>query len=206
MIRQVNIEDMNDKWNEIHSRLEKVRVLIERGFEPTPEKKKSILKNRAGTLAREPNTPDKNEVCLIIMEFMLSGEKYAFESSYIREVLPLKDLTPLPCTPPFVMGIINVRGQILSVLDIRNIFGLPENNTNNHNKVVVLHTGDMEIGILAEVILGTRSVFQGQVVASLPTLNGIRAEYLRGVTSDRTAILDAARLLSDRKMIVQGEF
>lgn len=196
---------MSDKWIEIHSRLEKVRLLIERGFEPTPEKKKSILKNRAAALAREPDTPERNECSFTITEFTLSGEKYAFESSYIREVLPLKDLTPLPCTPPFVMGIINVRGQILSVLDIRKILDLPEKNADNHNRVVVLHTGDMEIGIFAEAILGTRSVFQGQVAASLPTLNGLREEYLKGVTSDRTAIMDAAKLLSDRKIIVQDE-
>jgi len=93
---------------------------------PTPAEKRAILKKRAQVLARAPKREDEAGECLEVVEFLLAYEQYGIESSYIREVYPLKDLTPLPCTPPFVLGIINVRGQILSVIDLKKIFDLPQ--------------------------------------------------------------------------------
>jgi purine-binding chemotaxis protein CheW len=61
-----------------------------------------------------------------VVEFLLAHEKYGIESKCVREVYPLKELTPVPCTPSFVRSIINVRGKILSVIDIKKFFELPE--------------------------------------------------------------------------------
>ncbi|MFZ5651758.1 MAG: chemotaxis protein CheW [Bacillota bacterium] len=195
---------MDNSWTGIHRRLEKVRAAMDRGFDPTPQEKKLILKKRAGVLAREPDIGAPDEDGFEVVEFMLSGEGYAFESVYVREVLPLKDLTPVPCTPPFVLGIINVRGQILSVVDIRQLFSLPQKGITGLNKVIVACAGDMETGILADDILGTRKIAHGQLKV-LPTLTGVREDYLMGVTAERTAVLDAARLLSDGGLMVNEE-
>lgn len=56
----------------------------------------------------------------------MNEKKNDNRSEYVREIYPLKEFTPIPCTPPFVLGIINVRGQILSVIDIKKFFDLPE--------------------------------------------------------------------------------
>lgn len=194
-----------DFWGEVHRRLEAARQAIERGFSPAPGEKKKILRARAKTLAREPDSGGTTGPCLEAVEFLLSDEKYAIESTYVREVCPLKELTPLPCTPPFVLGIINLRGQILSVLDIRKFFGLPEKGLTNLNKVIVLHAGEMELGVLADAVTGTRSIPLKEIQPSLPTLTGIRAEYLRGVTNGRLVVLDAAKVLADKKIIVCEE-
>jgi purine-binding chemotaxis protein CheW len=130
---------------------------------------------------------------------------YGVESLYVREVYPLKELTPLPCTPPFVLGIINVRGQILSVVDLRQFFDLPAQRLTDLNKVIVLHDGTMAFGILADAILGVRVIPPDGVQPSLPTLTGIRAAYLKGVTGERLVILDAAKLLTDKALIVFEE-
>lgn len=196
---------ISDAWDKIHHRLETVRKAIERGFAPTSEEKKRILKARAKALALEPEDGGAIEAYLEVVEFMLAYENYAIESTYVREVWPLKELTPLPCTPPFVLGIVNVRGQILSVIDMKKFFDLPEKGLTNQNKIIIVHTDEMEFGILADVILGTRSVPLKEIQQSLPTLTGIRSEYLRGVTGERLVILDAAKILSDRKIIVHEE-
>lgn len=195
---------MDDSWTEIHRRLEKVRTAMDRGFDPTPREKKLILKKRAGVLAREPVIGPPDEDGIEVVEFMLSGEGYAFESEYVREILSLKDLTPVPCTPPFVLGIINVRGQILSVVDIRQLFDLPRKGIASPSRVIIASACHMEIAIIADDILGARKIARGQLQA-LPTLTGVREEYLIGVTGDRTAVLDAARLLSDKRLIVNEE-
>ena len=139
------------------------------------------------------------------MEFLLAYEKYGIESSYVREVYPMKELTPLPCTPPFILGIINVRGQIISVIDIKKFFDLPDKGLTDLNKVIIVTDGKMEFGILADVIPGVRSVALSELQPSLPTLTGVRAEYLKGVTEERFIILDVEKILSDEKIIVHEE-
>lgn len=192
-------------WTEVHRRLENAQAAIERGWAPTPEESKKILKERAKALTGEPEEKETAGESIEVVEFLLSYEKYGIESSYVREVYPLKELTPLPCTPPFVLGIINVRGQILSVIDIKKFFELPEKGLTDLNKVIILHNDVMELGILADVILGVRNVFLSELQPSLPTLTGIREEYLKGITGDRVVILDAGKLLSDKKITVHEE-
>ena len=192
-------------WSEIHRRLQAGREALERGWTPTAEEKKEILKARARALARAAKEKEATGDYLEVIEFLLAYETYAIESSSVREVYPLKELTPLPCTPPFVLGVINVRGQIVSVIDIKRFFDLPEKGLTDLNKVIILQDQEMEFGILADVIQGVRTISVREIQPSLPTLTGIRAEYLRGVTSDGLVVLDAAKILSDKKMIVQEE-
>jgi purine-binding chemotaxis protein CheW len=186
-------------WSTIYRRLEASRIGLEHGVMPTREERQKILRARAQTLAREPEREEATQGGLEVVEFLLAYETYGVESSYIREVYPLKELTPLPCTPPFVLGIIDVRGQILSVLDLKKFFDLPEKGLTDLNKVIVVHDATMVFGILSDAILGVRSIPLDSIQPSLPTLTGIRATYLKGVTGDRLVILDAGALLADRR-------
>ena len=192
-------------WSAIQRRLETAQAALEQGLTPTPEEQKRILKARASALARAPKGEDTTTARIEVVEFLLAYERYGLELPYVREVYPLKELTSLPCTPPFVVGIINVRGRLLSVLDIKNFFDLPAKGLTDLNKVIIVHDPSMEFGILADALLGVRSIPIEEIQASLPTLTGIREEYLKGVTKDRLVILDAGRLLSDKKIIVHEE-
>lgn len=192
-------------WREIHGRLEAAREATERRWLPGPEETKEILKARARALAREAETRQEAADTIEVIEFVVAQERYAVESAYVREIYPLNELTPLPCTPPFVLGIVNVRGQILSVIDIKKFFDLPEKGLTDLNKVVILRSESMEFGVLADLISGTRLVPVRELQPALPTLTGIREEYLRGVTADRTVILDARKLLSDPKIVVHEQ-
>lgn len=192
-------------WENIYQRLEIARSGIEQTRVPTEEEKKKTLKERARALAQEPQRKPAPEEYIQIVEFSLANERYGIPSSYVREVYSLKDLTPIPCTPPFVLGVINVRGQVLSVIDIKRFFDLPEKGLSDLNKVIVLHTDAMELGILADVILDIRSIPMTEIQPSLPTLAGIRQEYLKGVSRERVAILDAEKLLSDQRIIVHEQ-
>lgn len=172
---------------------------------PTPEKKKSILKERARALAREPKGEEAAGEEIEVLEFQLAYERYGIESSYVREVYPLKEFTPLPCVSPFVLGIINVRGQIVFVIDIKKFFDLPEKGLTDLNKVVIIHNDSMEFGILADVILGMRRIALRDIQPSLPTLTGIREQYLKGVTPESLVLLDAEKLLTDKNIVVHEE-
>ena len=192
-------------WNEIHQRLESVRVTVERGWMPDAEQTKRILKARAQALAGESGKTQTDTEYLEVMEFRLAHEKYAVESRHVREVCTLENLTPLPGTPAFVPGIVNVRGEIFSVIDIKKFFDLPEKGLPDIHKIIVLHSENMLFGILADTIAGVRQIPLAEIQSSLPTLTGIREEYLKGVTPDRTVILDAEKLLADEKIIVREQ-
>jgi purine-binding chemotaxis protein CheW len=192
-------------WEEVYLELETVRQTLERGGTPLPEDKRAILKARAQALAQEPKQEIGVGKSIEVVEFLLAHEKYAIESTCIREVYPLKDYTRLPCTPPFILGIISVRGQIISVVDLKKFFGLPEKGLTDLNKVIILHSREMQFGILADAILGARRVATGLIQPPLATLTGIGAEYIRGITGEGLIVLNGHKILSDSRMVVHEQ-
>lgn len=192
-------------WKEIHRRVEYARQVIEKGETPSAEEKKRIFKQRASALARETPKEVAAGAQMEVVEFLLAQETYGVESSYVREIYPLKEITPVPCTPPFVLGIISVRGQMLSIIDIKKFFDLPEKGLTDLNKVIILYNAEMEFGILADNILGVRTIELSGLQSSLPTLTGIREKYLKGVTKNRKIILDAGKLLLDKNAVLHEE-
>lgn len=165
----------------------------------------AILHARARALARPPESAAMADASLELLEFRLAHECYALETRYVREVYPLKSLTPLPCTPAFVAGIVNVRGRITPVIDIKKFFDLPDQGLTDLHCVILLRSNDLEFGLMADVIVGVRTIPLESLQPTLPTLTGIRADYLKGVTAQRLVVLDLDRLLTDPKIIVQEE-
>jgi len=165
----------------------------------------AILRARAQILARPPPSHDSASTALEVIEFALAHERYALETSCVTAVHALEALTPLPGTPPFIAGIVNVRGRIIAVLDIRKFFDLPEAGITDAHQIMLVRSGDMEFAILADLVIGARSIPSESIQSSLPTLTGVRGEYLKGVTAERLVILDAGRIAADPRIIVQDE-
>ena len=103
-----------------------------------PNNATQILRARAQVLARIPERAPVAGASLEVLEFRLAKERYALENRWVQEVCPLKELTPLPCTPPFVLGIVNVRGRILPVLDLKKLFDLPEQGLTDLHRIVLV--------------------------------------------------------------------
>lgn len=192
-------------WVAIHQRLENASLLLERKNLPTGEERARVLRARAKALAREQAQEQRLEQSVEVVEFLLAHERYALDASFVREVCPLREITQLPATPAFVLGIISFRGQIVSILDLKKFFDLPQSGLTDYNKVIILRDSSMELGLLADAVAGVHRVALADIQPSLPTLTGIRAEYLRGVTDQRLVILDAARILTDPSIIVREE-
>lgn len=167
--------------------------------------RRQILAERARQLARVEIAGEKEERPLDVVEFRLANENYALECRYIREVFFLKSLTPIPGAPDFVLGILNLRGQIVSVIDLAKFFELPAQGLNEPMWVIVLENETMEFGIMAEELLGATSIQAREIQPPLPTLTGIRADYLKGIAQNRLIVLDAAKILADEKIVVNQE-
>lgn len=189
-------------WSELHRRMEAVRAALE--SEPAPAECARILKERARALAVETEHAEAGDT-IEVVEFLLAHERYALESASVREVAPIKEFTPLPCTPAFVLGLVNVRGRILPVIDIKKFFDLPEKGLTDLNKIVVLRAEGMEFGVLADAILGVRSLALAEVQPPPAGFTGIREAYLKGVGKQGEIVLDARRLLSDERLLIRQE-
>ena len=164
----------------------------------------ALLRERAAALARPPPSAPTGTT-LEVLEFRLATERYAVESRYVENIHPLRDLTPLPCTPPFILGVVNIHGRIVPVIDLKKFFALPEHGLTDLHRVILIEGNDLELGLLADVIVSVRSIPADRLQPSLPTLTGIRADYLKGIGDQRLVVLDLQRILADPRIIVHEE-
>ena len=166
---------------------------------------RTILKNRAIAMAQEPEQKRAASTTIEVITFILAAETYGIESAFVREVYLLRDYTPLPGVPPYIFGIINVRGQILPVVDLKKFFNLPEKGLGELNKVIILYDNQMEFGILADVVNGAQAIAVEDILVAPPTITGTGEKYFKGVTKEHIIILDAGNILNDEKIIVNQE-
>lgn len=190
-------------WARVHARLTDAARELDEHAVPSPEARRAVLEARARALAVPP--PPDTGASIEVLEFVLADERHAIESAWVREVVSLRELTVLPGTPAFVVGIIHLRGEILSVLDVGKFFGLPRKGLTDLDKAIVLDDGAMRFGILADRIVGIRRIPVVDVQPPLPTLSVIRPDYLLGVTREREVILDGRKLLADPSIVVARE-
>lgn len=170
------------------------------------ERESHILRERAAMLARAPEMPsreggDRGEEILV---FGLGGERYGLSTAHIAEVMPMSPLTPISGVPDFVAGVVPSRSGVLAVNDLRVLLDLPLERLEEPAAIVVLQSESMEFGILADTIHGVERYAPETMETDLPTLGKEVRAYLRGVTPDRTAILDGALLLSDARLVVDA--
>jgi len=189
-------------WERIHTRLENSHRALEGKFARDEDETRRVLRARAKLLAREPAASAAPKETLQVVRFLLAREQYGIELHHIREVCLLKDLQPLPCTRAFVLGLIHVRGRIVSVIDIKKFFDLPDAGLTDLNRVLILRSGPMEFGILADVILSVEAITVESLQPALSTLTGLRADYVKGVTKEALVLLDAEKMLADKRILV----
>ncbi|MGB8490158.1 MAG: chemotaxis protein CheW [Bacteroidales bacterium] len=166
---------------------------------------RSQLRMRAAALAREPE-PDRGRSSVTeIVEFMIGSARYGIDVTLIREVFPFKDFTPLPGTPPHIIGVINMRGQVIPVVGLLRYFGLTYNGTGEMAKIIILENAISEFGILADLVVGTMQVNIEDIKQITPSLSGIPEKYVKGITGDNVVILDGPAILTDEGIIVNEE-
>lgn len=194
-----------EDWNKIHRHIESSESRLQEIFDPKLDQKNKIFKKRAMVLAQEIDQKVEREEKLNILEFFISKEKYAVEIQYITKVFSLQDLTPLPGVPTYIIGVINVHGRIIPVVDLKIFFDLPIKDLSANNKVIVLEVSEACFGILIDELYELVQLPISKMQTSLPTLSGIRGEYLKGITNDQVVVLDPIKLSTDKRIMVNDE-
>lgn len=174
------------------------------GTDAEAARRDAIFARRAEALARPPEERERGDA-LEALVFRLGDECYAFRTEQVVEVRPMNQLTPLPTAPAFVAGLVNVRGRIVPVVDPRPLFGLPA-LPDAVRAVILVSSSRGTVGLLATDRPEVRRLEN-------PGLTGLPAEappgldpaYVRGVTPDMVVVLDAERLLTDPRLVVQED-
>jgi purine-binding chemotaxis protein CheW len=166
---------------------------------------RDILRFRAGVLAEKKVSGTDGSDFIKLLLFRLLTETYGIELRYIRIVYGIKELTRIPGVPDFISGIINMRGEIISIVDLKKLFELHGTESPAQRQAIILSSPEMELGIEADQVIGVKQVCEDEIQPTLPTLTGIRAQYLKGVTGDGTVILDGEKILTDKNMVIYLE-
>jgi len=164
-----------------------------------------ILKNRAKAMAWNPDQKAEFSKTIGVISFTLAGETYCVESEFVKEVYPLKEFTPLPGVPDYILGLINFRGQILPVVDPKKFFNLPDRGLGELNKVIILFHNKIEFGLLADYVDGSLFLSPEEISPVPVGITSIGEKYLKGVTRDNLIVLNAEALLSDEQIIVDDK-
>jgi purine-binding chemotaxis protein CheW len=129
--------------------------------------------------------------------FMFADEEYAVDITNVREVVRIQKITHIPQMPDFTLGIINIRGSIIPVFDLRKKFGLREKESDEQSKMIVVDVNDSQICFVVDKILNNVKIAVSSVVPTPNVKMKIKRECIRGIGKfeDRMIIiLDLARL------------
>lgn len=192
---KLNWEQVRQKLNDSQAAVGEKAVSV--------EKMKKILEERARALTKSTEVQTGESMQLVV--FSLASETYGIATDYVREVQPLRQFTPVPCTPEFVVGVINIRGSIYSVIDIRGFFGVQKQDLSDTTKVILVNAAGLEVGILADDVKGATSLPLSEIKAALAAQAAAKDEYVQGVTKDMLIILNLEALLRDERITVHQE-
>ena len=166
-----------------------------------PEGAREVLQARARQLARVPEEPSRAGEVLELVGFVLAGERYAIESRFVREVARLSRFTPVPGTPAFVLGVTNLRGEILALFDLRHLLDVVPEGVTDLGRIVVLGEHRREFGLLADAASEILSIPGASLV---PTETAWARAYVRGVSPDGVVVLSGEALLNDPRLTIDG--
>ncbi|PJF40408.1 MAG: hypothetical protein D6737_18645 [Chloroflexi bacterium] len=169
-----------------------------------PARREATMRERLRQRALQYAAPVQNtdissfEDSLTVLTFGLGNEFFAVNVMSVRHVRKFDNITRVPGVPAFYRGVVNIRGQIVTMLDLRLFFGLPAQDTKLPRETIVVEANGLQLGLLAHDV-------QDIVVIPRATIQPLRElHYALGVTADRITILDVEQIFEDRRLIVGG--
>lgn len=136
-----------------------------------------------------------------VLKFMLGQEYYCILITQVKEVIRIPEVTRIPLAPAFVKGAVNLRGAILSVLDIREFFGLGALEKPVEARIIVTDASGYTVGILADAVLGTDNIEEDLIQQPLATLR----QELRNYTKGQIQWQDKILILLDLEKVLKSE-
>ena len=126
------------------------------------------------------NTGANSEERQLIL-FELGSTLYGINIENVSEINKLEEITPLPKAPQFIEGIINLRGNVVPVIDLRKRFGMKTAERSKKSKIIVLIIGKRLFGIIVDSVFEVVSLSSDNIEPSLPLASGLKAEFIESI-------------------------
>lgn len=190
-----------DGWDRLRTRLARAGAAMRLASDPSQEDDIDTLEERARALALPQEQAGDRSVGDELLLWSVMGQRFALETSYVKEVARVRDLTPVPTAPAYLEGICNVRGAIMPAFDLRKLMGFTPAGLADRAYMIVVGDSAPEFAILADslddvVRRPLASMFAGAGPGTTVP------PYVRGITADALVVLDGAALLSERALFV----
>jgi len=136
-----------------------------------------------------------------IVVFRLSREWYGVEITKVKEVIKVGRITYLPSSPEYIVGIVNLRGKILSVTDLKTLLGLPHEEPTDKTRIIAVESGMLETGFLVDEAIESIEVPVSKIEPALRTLPTEQADYIEGQckAADRLIALVSVEKILEKK-------
>jgi purine-binding chemotaxis protein CheW len=137
---------------------------------------------------------------LQLVTFTISSEEFGLDILKVQEIIRTMEITRVPRAPEFVEGVINLRGKVIPIIDLRRRFGLESKAHDSHTRIIVVEINAMIVGFVVDSVSEVLRIPSSTVEAPPPVVSGVDSEYISGVgkLEDRLLILiDLNKLLSD---------
>lgn len=169
-------------------------------FMPSETADQEILRERAAFFSVRPAAAVE-KISEKFISFRIGSSEYGVPYRFADEIMYTAGLTSVPCTPPFVAGIINRRSRLLTVLDLKTFFKAPEGYGETSRIIVVSH-GRISAGILADEITGYDDYDESALIPPMASETSAALKYVLGINRARVTILDMPGLLGDAAVTV----
>ncbi len=137
-----------------------------------------------------------------LVTFRLAEETYGINVMHVQEVLRITEIAPVPGAPAYVLGIINLRGNVVTVIDTRSRFGLPSTETDDSSRIVIIEADKQVVGILVDSVAEVVELNQSEVDSAPNVGNEESSRYIQGVANREDNLLivvDLNKLLTDEE-------
>jgi len=170
---------------------------------------KALFRERAESLMQPTQSEDFTGLIPLAV-VGLNGEYFGLDLPIVREFTDIRQVTPVPCCPPHIVGNMNLRGEILTLVDLRNALNMPIMNAgkSSHSKVMVIKIDDLLVGVTVDEVFDVMYLHPLQILAVPTAVNSVNNEYLRGTAPYREkmmSILDLPRIFHQGDLIVNEE-
>ncbi|HEY9878360.1 MAG TPA: chemotaxis protein CheW [Leptolyngbyaceae cyanobacterium] len=176
----------------------------ERFFPQATPEEKIRLRERAESL-RHAAAEDRFHEQIPLAVVGMQGERFALPVEYIREFTPIRGVTPIPCCPSHVVGNMNLRGEILTLVDIRQVLQLEASDQGTLSQAVVVQVDNLIAGITVEMVYDVMYVRPASIAPIPVATHSVHEEYLRGVVTFQkyqVSLLDLNKLLTGDELLV----
>jgi purine-binding chemotaxis protein CheW len=137
-----------------------------------------------------------------LVTFRLKDETYGINVMQVQEVLRISEIAPVPGAPQYVLGIINLRGNVVTVIDTRTRFGLPTAELDDASRIVIIESEEQVVGILVDSVAEVVELRHSQVDSAPNVGNEESSRYIQGVASredDLLIVVDLNKLLTEEE-------